>query len=212
MAPKCVIGIPKNSVFFGSLPSLLDTEAALDEIRYALDVLHADGVTLFTRYGNGSTYLGHKSIEPIWEELDRRKAVVFVHPTHPVDTNKINPKMPQPMIDYPHETTRTAMDMIMMGTRLKYPNCKVILSHAGGTLPYLISRVATPLQTTPDFAAGIAMGVNHDQVMAAFRSFHYDLALSSSLPVLDMLLKLVPHNHILFGVSCAISLFWHYVE
>lgn len=192
--------------FFASLPSLLDTDAALAEIRYALDVLHADGVTLFTRYGNGNTYLGHADIEPIWGELNRRKCVVFVHPTHPVDTNKVNAKLPQPVIDYPHETTRTAMDMILMGTRRKYPDCKVILSHAGGSLPYLVSRLATPLRATPNFAASAAMGTNHDQAMASFRSFHYDLALSASPQVLDILLKLVPHDHILFGVSIILPL------
>lgn len=192
---------PQKFGFFASLPNLLDTDAALAEIRYAFDVLHADGVTLFTRYGNGNTYLGHADIEPIWTELNRRKCVVFVHPTHPVDTNKVNAKLPQPVIDYPHETTRTAMDMILMGTRRKYPDCKVILSHAGGSLPYLISRLGTPLRATPNFAASAAMGTNYDQAMASFRSFHYDLALSASPQVLDILLKLVPHDHILFGVS-----------
>lgn len=128
---------PQKFGFFASLPSLIDTEAALAEIAYSLDVLHADGVTIFTSYGNNHTYLGHPSLEPIWAELNRRKAVVFVHPTHPVDTTPVNSKLPQPALDYPHETTRSAMDMILMGTRAKYPDCKVILSHAGGTLPYL---------------------------------------------------------------------------
>jgi hypothetical protein len=187
--------------FFASLPSLLDTEAALSEIKYAFDTLHADGVTIFTRYGDANTYLGNPRIEPIWAELNRRKAVVFVHPTHPVDKNTVNPKMPQPMIDYPHETTRAAMDMIMMGTRRKYPNCTVILSHAGGALPYLIGRVATPMKSVPNLAASIVMGTDHDKAWADFRSFHYDLALSTSAPVLKMVLDVVPHENILYGVS-----------
>ncbi|KAG2164238.1 hypothetical protein JADG_003977 [Aureobasidium aubasidani] len=163
--------------FFAALPSLLNTEAALAEIAYALDVLHADGVTLFTRYGTGNTYLGHADIEPIWKELDRRQAVVFVHPTHPVDTTKVNESMPQPLIDYPHETTRTATDMIIAGTRRKYPGCKVILSHAGGALPYLIERISN--------------GSKHgQQAMADFKSFYYDLALSSSPSVLQLLLTM----------------------
>ncbi|THW67236.1 amidohydrolase family protein [Aureobasidium pullulans] len=114
---------PRRWGFFAALPSLLNTKAALAELAYALDVLHADGVTLFTRYGTGNTYL-----------------VVFVHPTYPVDTTKVNESMPQPLIDYPHETTRTATDIA--GTRRKYPGCKVILSHAGGALPYLIERIS----------------------------------------------------------------------
>ena len=192
---------PQKFGFFASLPSLIDTEAALAEIAYSLDVLHADGVTIFTSYGNNHTYLGHPSLEPIWAELNRRKAVVFVHPTHPVDTTPVNSKLPQPALDYPHETTRSAMDMILMGTRAKYPDCKVILSHAGGTLPYLLTRVATPMRKVPDFAVSHRMGTTHDSVFEDFRSFYFDLALSSSPHVMDMALKMIPHDHILYGVS-----------
>jgi predicted TIM-barrel fold metal-dependent hydrolase len=109
--------------------------------------------------------------------------------------------MPQPVVDYPHETTRSAMDMILQGTRSQYPNCKVILSHAGGALPYLISRVATPMRRAPDVAASYRMGTAYEQVMHDFRSFYYDLALSSSPQVLDMALKMIPRDHLLFGVS-----------
>ncbi|KAF7155437.1 hypothetical protein CNMCM5623_007508 [Aspergillus felis] len=174
---------PQRFGFFASLPSLLDTDATLSEIAYALDTLHADGVTLFTRYGDSNVYLGHRSLEPIWAELDRRKCVVFVHPTHPVDTTPVNPKMPQPVVDYPQETTRSAMDMILQG----------------GALPYLISRVATPMRRAPDVAASYRMGTTYEQVMRDFRSFYYDLALSSSPQVLDMALKMIPRDHLLFG-------------
>lgn len=191
---------PEKFGFFANLPSLIDTEAALTELTFALDTLKADGVVIFTRYGTGNTYLGHPAIEPIWAELHRRKAVVFIHPTHPVDTTKVNAKLLQPMIDYPHETTRTAMDMITMGTRQKYPDCKVILSHAGGALPYLISRSATPMRKAPDFAAKYIAGTTYDREMQDFRSMYYDVALSASPQVLDMLLRMVPHDHILYGV------------
>ncbi|KAF9893636.1 hypothetical protein FE257_010948 [Aspergillus nanangensis] len=200
---------PESFAFFVSLPDLLDTDDALAEIAYGLDTLHADGVTLFTRYGSSSsnsnnnhnshTYLGHAALQPIWHELNRRRCVVFVHPTHPVDTHPVTPKLPQPSIDYPHETTRAAMDMIVNGTRHKFPDCKVILSHAGGTLPFLISRVATPMRTAPDIAARHRIGTTYDKTMEAFRSFHFDLALSSAPQVLDLLLKMVPHEQILFG-------------
>lgn len=192
---------PRAYGFFAALPSLLDTEAALAEISYALDTLHADGVTLFTRYGSGNVYLGHASLEPIWAELNRRKCVVFVHPTHPVDTTPVNPSLPQPVIDYPHETTRTAMDMILQGTKQKFPDCKVILSHAGGALPYLVTRVATPMRKTLDFAVSYRTGTTYSKVMEDFRSFYYDLALSAAPSVLDLALKMIPHDHILYGVS-----------
>lgn len=192
---------PDRFGFFANLPDILDTQAALSEIRYASDVLKADGVTLFTRYGEGNTYLGHPDLQPIWNELNRRACVVFIHPTHPVDTNTVNPNMPQPMVDYPHETTRTAYDMLLQGTLVRFSACKVILSHAGGTLPYLISRTATPLRKAPDVLARSRVGTTHDEIMAGYRSFYYDLALSASPGVLNMLLASVPHDHILYGVS-----------
>ncbi|KIW24398.1 uncharacterized protein PV07_10116 [Cladophialophora immunda] len=192
-------GNPARFGFFASLPDILDTTAALKELRYALDNLEANGVTLYTRYGKSNVYLGHPALEPVWAELNRRKCVVFIHPTHPVDTSPVNKHMPQPMIDYPHETSRAAMDLIMTGTLNKYRDCKVILSHAGGTLPYIISRIATPLSKTPDLAAKAAIGVTHKTVIENFRRFYFDLALSSSPAVLNMLLELVPHDHILYG-------------
>lgn len=187
--------------FFANLPNLLDTEATLNEIAYALDTLKADGVVLFTRYGDNNTYLGHPDLDPIWAELDRRRAVVFVHPTHPVDLNKVNPRLLQPLIDYPLETTRTAMDMITSGTRAKYSNCTIILSHAGGALPYLISRVIDPLKRTPDATAQANLGTTASQGWKDFQSFHYDLALSASPQVLNMALEIIPHDHLLYGVS-----------
>jgi predicted TIM-barrel fold metal-dependent hydrolase len=97
--------------------------------------LKADGVTLFTRYGDGNYYLGHEKFKPIWDELDKRAAVVFIHPTHPVDITPVNKLLAQPIIDYPHETTRTAVDLIVSDTIRTHRNVKIILSHAGGTHP-----------------------------------------------------------------------------
>src|SRR4051812_16762851 len=104
--------IQNPSGFFAALPSLLDTEAALKEIEYALDTLKADGITLFTRYGDGAKYLGHPDFRRIWEALNARKAVVFIHPTHTTDTRLAHLALPQPILDYPNETAKTAMDLV----------------------------------------------------------------------------------------------------
>ncbi|KAJ5413836.1 hypothetical protein N7509_000463 [Penicillium cosmopolitanum] len=167
--------------FFATMPSLLDTEGTLDEISYALDVLKADGITLFTRYGPKNQYLGHQAFNPIWQELNSRHAVIFAQST----------------VDYPHETTRTAVDLISSGTKRNYPDCKVILSHAGGTLPWSISRVTPSLRGLPfDSNAGTK---SYEEWIEDFRSFYYDLALSSSPLILTALLESVPHDHILYG-------------
>ena len=189
--------------FFASLPDITNTSAAIAEIDYALDVLGADGITLFTRYGPNATYLGNPAVEPVWKELDRRGATVFVHPTHPVDTERVNPHMPQPVIDYPHETTRTAVDMITSRTLSKFPNVKVILSHAGGTLPFLAGRflTLTPLRRTTGVVARFATGTTYDEATQAIRSFYYDVALSTSPQALRTLFDVVPEDHIVYGVG-----------
>ncbi|KAJ9616545.1 hypothetical protein H2200_000264 [Cladophialophora chaetospira] len=181
--------------FFASLPSLLDTKSTLEEIKFALDELNADGVTLFTRYGTDNHYLGHPDFRPIWEELNRRKAVVFVHPTHAVDTNLVNDHLPQPMFDYPHETGRTAMDLILSDTlKSVAPECKIILSHAGGTLPSLIYRPAGMLPYTP-----FSVGKSTEQIVEEASRFYFDIAISSNPLTLGLLFKLAKPGHVLFG-------------
>ncbi|PWY83380.1 2-amino-3-carboxymuconate-6-semialdehyde decarboxylase [Aspergillus heteromorphus CBS 117.55] len=188
---------PEQFGFLAALPSLLDIPGTLAEIEYALDVLQADGVTVFTRYGDGNNYLGHSQFTPVWRELDARKAVVLIHPTMPADKNWIDPIMPPPMLDFPQETTRTAVDMIVNNVTQQFPNCPKILSHAGGTLPYLISRLAVTSEETMSQKG--PYGKTYFEFMDALRSFYYDLALSSAPAVLNLLMDLVPHEHILYG-------------
>ena len=187
---------PSTYGFFASLPSLLDTEATLTELAYALDVLGADGVTLFTRYGSDNHYLGHADFAPIWAELNRRKAVVFVHPTHPVDTTLVNKALPQPMFDYPHETGRTAIDLITSNTLRSSPQCKIILSHAGGTLPSLIYRVAAMLPLTP-----MTVGKTTEEIIDDAREFYFDTAISSHAITLSPLFTFAKPGHVLFGTD-----------
>lgn len=191
---------PQDYGFFASVPSILNTEAAIEEMKYALDVLKADGVVLFTRYGDGNYYLGHEAFNPIWDFLNERKIVVFIHPTHSVDTNLVNKYLPQPAYDYPHETGRTAIDMITSGMlRNHAKDCKIILSHAGGDLPYLIDRAAGLLSKAP---ASFAPGKTRDEMLEEARWFYYDTALSSSpmhLQALNALLGEECKDRILFG-------------
>lgn len=178
------------------IPSLFNTQDALEEIRYAFDELGADGVGLYTRYGKGNAYLGHPDFAPVWEELNRRSAVVFIHPTDPVDsTNKANEKLLQPIMDFPHETTRTAVDLIMTDAVRKYSNCKIILSHGGGTLPYLAARPAMLLQDT-----GL-VNMTMDYFLESARMFYYDTALTDPNLMLPFLMAFVPTDRILYGTD-----------
>ena len=180
---------PPKYGFFAALPNLLDKEIALKEIAYAFDVLKADGVTLFTRYGTGHHYLGHPEFKDIWAELNRRSAVVLVHPTHPVDTNQVS-NLPQPVIRYPFETTTTALDMLHNKTVRNNPNCKIILSHAGGTLPFLIGRPASILPKSKQ---------ELDEFWDDVRSFYFDVAVAGTQNVLQILEWFAKPGHILYG-------------
>ncbi|KAI9654483.1 MAG: hypothetical protein M1821_006573 [Bathelium mastoideum] len=188
-------GDPARYGMFASVPSPLDTQRCLAEIRRAFDELHADGVILMTRYGDDNHYLGHPDIQPVWQELNRRKAVVLVHPTHPVDTHAVNARLPLPIFDYPHETGRTAVDLILSNTLLDVAqDCKIILSHAGGTLPMLLARVEGLMSFT-GFGEKCIREVRGEE--AGF--FYYDTALASSDEQLAALTRIAKPGHIFFG-------------
>lgn len=193
---------PHRYGFFASVPDLsLDPSSALKEIAHALDTLRADGIILLTSYGSPTPkYLGDPAFTPIWAALDARKAVVFIHPTHAAGSSQVSPLLPQPAFDYPHETGRTAIDLITSGRlRENASNCKIILSHGGGTLPSLIDRVAGLMPFAP---AGMSSGFSRDELLDLARRFYYDTALSSGPVVLKGLFELLGREgrgRVLFG-------------
>ena len=189
---------PTKFGFFATVPDLCDgLEPVLEEVRYVFDELKADGVTLLTRYGEDYHYLGHSSFLPLWDELEKRKAVVFVHPTNLVDPGKVNEFLEQPFLDYPHETARAAMDLITQNViRDHAPHVKIILSHAGGTLPYLITRVAVTMPST-----GFGNGKTMEAIMEEARGFYFDIALSSNEFQLPLIRKFARPGHLLFGTD-----------
>jgi predicted TIM-barrel fold metal-dependent hydrolase len=192
--------------FFATLPDLLNTSNALAELEYALDTLQADGVALHTRYGPGATYLGHSDLEPVWRELDRREATVFVHPTLPPGgrAEPVSPHLPLAAVDFPHETARAALDLIASGTLRRYPNVKVILSHAGGTLPLVLGRVLA--LSSQSLVPAWLGGSPREEMLRAFRSFYYDLATATEPHILRTLQELVPADRIVFGVSATLMI------
>lgn len=183
---------PTNG-FFATLPSLEHTHLVLQEISYAFDVLKADGVTLFTSYATPQGYLGHPEYVPVWEELNRRKAVVFIHPINNVAAVYFDERLPMPAFDWPHETGRTAMDMILNRRLQQFPNVKIILSHGGGTLATLIQRAT--MVALPEFGEVMTA----DGIISQAKQFYFDTALAGSQEVFPMILKFAEPGHLLFG-------------
>ena len=183
---------PEKLGFFATLPDLGETKTCIDEIAYALDTLKADGITLLTSYGG--RYLGHPDFKPIWHELNRRKAVVFIHPTLESMTGSIaSPWLPPPIIDFPHETTRTAVHLVISNTVRENRDCRIILSHAGGTLPFIATRIA---HQSADLQY---VGKSADEFLEDARSFYFDLALSTYDDPLDLLVRFARPDRILYG-------------
>ncbi|GAU94922.1 hypothetical protein RvY_06621 [Ramazzottius varieornatus] len=190
---------PSRIGFFTALPSLFDKEATLAEIRYGFDVLKADGVGLYTRHRNDRAqgyYLGHRNFTEIWDELDRRKAVVFIHPTYePTPLTRVEPNITASTIDFPQETTRTAVDLIVTDTLKNHPNFKIILSHAGGTLPYIAGRVSTHLYHSGRITK------TPEEFMEESKKFYFDTATSGNELTLSLLEKFAVDSHIVFGTD-----------
>ncbi|MBY4801873.1 2-hydroxy-1-naphthoic acid nonoxidative decarboxylase [Burkholderia cepacia] len=172
---------------FATLP-LPDVDGTLAEIDHAFDTLKADGVVLLSNYGG--TYLGDAAFEPVWAALDRRHAVVFIHPAKPAID--VLPGMPGPLLDYPFDTTRTALQLVLNGVITRHPNVRIILSHAGGFLPYTAYRFA-------ELAPGVRNDVpDRDGLLDLLRSFYFDTALSSP-SALPSLTAFAQPDRVLYG-------------
>ena len=134
---------------FAVLP-LPDVEGSLKEIEYAFDTLKADGVGLLTSYGNA--WLGDPSFAPVLAELNRRKAVVYTHPTDSACCQNLIPRVANQMLEYPMDTTRTIASLIVSETATKCPDVRFIFSHAGGTLVGVAGRLLGAEMTADNLA------------------------------------------------------------
>lgn len=177
---------PDRFGHFAVLP-LPDFDGAVAEAVRALDELHADGVLLLSN-AHGR-YLGDPAYEPLWTELAARSAVVFVHPTAP--PIKQLPGMPTALLDFPFDTTRTAVDLVAHGVFDRHPDLRVILSHAGGFLPYAASRFSAAAMFNP--------GTTPESIQAGLRKFYFDTALSATPTSLPSLLAFAEPGHVLYG-------------
>lgn len=175
---------------FAVLPMPFTTPAC-EEAIYALDSLKADGVVLL-----GSTegkFLGDPSFDELMAELDRRQAVVFVHPNIHKTSTELDLTMPGFLVEFLCDTTRAAANLILSGTLERFPRIRWILAHAGGFLPYIAWRLSLA-NGLPQYSKAAPKGV-----LTYIRNFYFDTALSPSPFAMAALKELVDPSHILFG-------------
>src|SRR2546425_3292086 len=169
-------------------------DATLQEIAYALDTLKADGIGLLTSYGD--KWLGDPVFAPVMDELNRRKAVVYTHPTTASCCGNLIPDVPESIIEWGTDTTRTIASLVFSGTAARCQDLKVIFSHGGGTMPFLTERFVRLPLINKSLAARVPNGVEHE-----LKRFYYDTAQASHPMALASLTKLVPVSQIVFGTD-----------
>ena len=174
---------------FAIIP-LPDTVASLREIEYAYGVLNANGIGLATSYDD--KWLGHPDYQPVFEELNRRKSVVFVHPTTPLCCRTLLPDVSPILIETPQDTARAVTNLLFTGTFAKFRDIRFIFTHAGGNVPMLLGRMH---QYGPkNIAEKAPNGIEYE-----LKRHYYDIAGTAYRPAIAALTSLVPTTQILFG-------------
>jgi 6-methylsalicylate decarboxylase len=175
---------------FGVLP-MPDVEGSLAEIAYAFDTLKADGIQLMTSYTD--KWLGDPAYEALYAELNRRKALVFVHPLAPACCTSLMPWVPDALLEYTQDTNRCIVSLMFSGTLAKYPDIRFIFCHGGGSMPFLAGRVMHS-GSNRKFLDRVPKGIDYE-----LKKLHYDIALAAFRPSLTALFEMVPKSQVLLG-------------
>jgi 6-methylsalicylate decarboxylase len=174
--------------------SMLDTDTTLKEIEYIFDQLKADGVGLQSNYGD--KWLGNAIYQPIFDELNRRKAVVYVHPLVANCCGNLSVGTFPAVIEVPHDTTRTVTSLLLSGTFARQRDITWLFSHAGGTIPVMAGRIDAFYGKSPKAAEFAPAGI-----FGELARLYYDTANATFAPTMAALLKLVPVSQITYGTD-----------
>jgi predicted TIM-barrel fold metal-dependent hydrolase len=184
---------PGRFGLFATLP-MLEIASTLKELEFAFDTLKADGVGLQTNYGD--KWPGNALYQPVWEELNRRKAVVYFHPLVASCCFNLTVGTFPAVLEVPHDTTRAVTSLLLGGTFARYRDIRWIFSHAGGTIPMLAGRITYSHGRAPTAAQFAPEGIE-----AELRRLHYDTANATHPASMAALLKLVPDTQVVFGTD-----------
>jgi predicted TIM-barrel fold metal-dependent hydrolase len=185
---QAVVDHPGRFGLLGSLP-LPDVDAAVAEITRCIDELDVDGFVLLTHVDG--VYLGEPVWDPVFAELDRRGAPVLIHPTSPVCWEHTSFGRPRPMLEFLFDTTRAVVNLVLAGTIARHPNLRLIIPHAGATLPVVADRVA-------GFALMLGVDPSVD-VLRDLAALHYDLSGTPIPRQLNALLAIATLEHLHYG-------------
>jgi 6-methylsalicylate decarboxylase len=189
---RMVADRPTKLSAMGFVP-LPDVDAAVRETEYALDVLRLDGINLLSH--TGPRYLGHPDEDALYAELDRRAAIVFVHPVRPPTKELPQFGFPVGYTELVFDTTRAIVNLLANGTLAKYPNIRFIMAHMGGVTPFLLFRL-NGLAGEAKFRDRMPEGV-----AAYLGRLYYDVTQSVAPGALRAVLDVADRSRILFGTD-----------
>lgn len=182
---------PKRFVLLATLP-MLNIDTTLRELSYAFDTLKADGVGLQTSYG--TRYPGDPFYRPVFEELNRRKALVYFHPLAPQCCVPPGITASSSIIETPTDTTRAVLSLLVSGTFARYRDIRWLFSHGGGTLPMLAGRMRAFGERSKDYQNYAPNGIEYE-----LARLHFDTANATHPTAIAALMKLVPDTQITYG-------------
>ncbi len=192
-AAELVARWPKRFGAFAVVP-MWDIGGAIAEVGYALDVLGHQGVCLFASYGE--RFLGDPYFDPLLEELDRRRAVVFVHPAFHPSSRKLALPWPGFMMEYLFDTTRAAVNLVFSGATERFPRIRFVLAHAGGLVPYFAWRLSVSPMIDPRLPR-----LASEQIFARLGHFWYDTALCPTPETMACLAGVARPEQVVFGTD-----------
>jgi predicted TIM-barrel fold metal-dependent hydrolase len=172
-----------------------DIDGTLKEIEYALDTIKADGLIISTSYGN--KFLGDPDFKPVMDELNRRKAIVYVHPSRPECCDTLISYVPGSFTEYPQDTNRTVTSLLFSGTFTRTRDVRWIFSHGGAAIPLLAGRMNSLAKIQLRNAAeSLPDGIDFE-----LKRLHYETANAAYAPNMAALLKFVSASQVMFGTD-----------
>jgi predicted TIM-barrel fold metal-dependent hydrolase len=200
-AAKLATDFPGCFGLFAALP-MADADASLKEIEYSTGALKADGFGILTSYGDA--WLGDPKFRPVFDELNRRKAVIFVHPTDapcctPVSMmTYIKPPMNGSWLEWPMDTARTMFSLMASGTLRELPDIKFIFAHSGGVMPLFVDRLIG-MGTAENFGPEVMKSIFPEGIESELHRCYFEIAQGFAPLNMQGLKRMVPASHILFG-------------
>jgi predicted TIM-barrel fold metal-dependent hydrolase len=188
---KMMVDYPGRFGLFAAIP-MPDIDGTLREIEYAFDTLHADGIGIFSSVRD--KYPGDSVFAPIWRELNRRKAIVFIHPTFPACCGNIMPGVGAQMVEFDFDTTRAVVSLLVNGVLSSFPDLRIIVNHSGATIPTLAGRIKDRMPAGSD--AKVPKGATYE-----LQKLYYEVAHATYPYPMAALRSFVPSSQILFGTD-----------